>query len=257
MNSLKSRPNLSDSADLRFTSFIPNQSAEKCFKFEPINLEYKKIEYHINEYGFRHRTDTSKKLILFCGCSVTFGTGLAEEDTFAHLVTAGLGNNYDYINLGLPGTGPDVQMLNLTWALNNFKIDKIFWYISDYHRQVFTKDNKVIGLFTPSFFGQEEWFQQSIGKSFVEVNALLEDTWRLKTFWNLYSLFSLIKSKNIETFVSSWEPVLDSELEKLRNEFSFNSLGNIDIVDVARDDMHPGILSNLQFAEKILKRTQL
>lgn len=256
MNFLKSRPNPSNSVELPLTSFSPNQSAEKCFETEPTVLEYKNIEYHINEYGFRHNTDTSKKLILFCGCSMTFGQGIAEEDTFPHIVTTKLGSDYDYINLGLPASGPDVQMLNLTWALNNFKIDKIFWYISDYHRQVFIKDN-MIGLFTPSFFGQEDWFNQSIGKSFVEVNALLEDTWRLKTFWNLYSLFSLIKSKNIETFVSSWESVLDAELEKLRNEFSFNSLGNIDIVDVARDDIHPGILSNLQFAEKILKRIQL
>ena len=161
-------------------------------------------------------------------------------------------NEFDYLNIGMPSTGPDIQMLNLTWALNNFKIDKIFWYMSDYHRQIIFKDSH-INLYIPNHY-YNEWFDYGIGKKFVEVISMLDETWRLKTYWNLYSLFSLIKNKNIETCVSCWDPMLDTELEYLRKEFNFKPLGNLDSKDLARDVMHPGIISHQDFAEHILKR---
>jgi len=235
-----------------WSSFTANQSAAKCFEGEEVVDNDKEIAYNINEYRFRHNTNTSKKIALFCGCSMTFGTGLAEEHTYPHLVTIALGNEFDYLNIGMPSTGPDIQMLNLTWALNNFKIDKIFWYLSDYHRQIIFKDNH-INLYIPNHY-YNEWFDHGIGKKFMEVNLELEDTWLLKTYWNMYSLFSLIKHKNIETYVTCWDLKLDTELENLRNLFGFKSLGNMNPIDLARDNSHPGINSHRQFAENILKR---
>lgn len=242
--------------EVPWSLFNIDQKAEKCFEFEEVVDNYKEVSYNINEYGFRHKTDFSKKTILFCGCSMTFGTGLAEEDTYPHLVTTALGNEYDYINIGMPSTGPDIQTVNLSWALNNFNIEKIFWYISDPHRQVVLPDNKHVSLYIPSNY-YEDWYEHGIGKKFKEVNLELETTWLLKTYWNLYSLFSLIKHKNIETYVTCWDPVLDTQLENLRKEFKFKSLGNIKSIDLARDAMHPGIDSHRQFAENILKQAQL
>jgi hypothetical protein len=239
--------------DIPWSLFEPNQTSKKCFEFEEIIDNYKEICYTANEHGFRHKVDYSKKIILFCGCSMTFGTGLAEEDTYPHLVTSQLGNDYDYINISMPSTGPDVQMLNLTWALNNFNVEKIFWYMSDPHRQVVSIIENAINLYIPSHY-HDEWFDHGIGKKFKEVNLELENTWILKTYWNLYSLFSLIKHKNIETYVSCWDLVLDTQLENLRNSFGFKSLGNINSIDLARDNAHPGIDSHRQFAENILKR---
>jgi len=234
--------------------FKASQSAKKCFEGEEVVDNYKEITYNINEHGFRHNVDMSKKIVLFCGCSMTFGTGLAEEDTYPNLVTTALGDEFDYLNIGMPSTGPDIQMLNLTWALNNFKIDKIFWYLSDYHRQIIFKDN-YINLYIPNYY-HNEWFDHGIGKKFMEVNSMLDETWRLKTYWNLYSLFSLIKNKNIETYVTCWDPVLDTELGNLRKEFNFKPLGDVDSKDLARDAMHPGIISHRDFAKDILKRIQ-
>lgn len=255
MTHLKIKDNSKNNIDsIPWTLFEPNQSAEKCFEFEETVDNYKEVCYNSNEHGFRHNVDYSKKLILFCGCSLTFGTGVAEEDTYPHVLTSYLGKDYDYINIGMPSTGPDIQMLNLSWVLNNFNVEKIFWYISDPHRQAVV-NNKAISLYIPSYY-YNEWFDHGIGKKFKEVNLELEDTWRLKTYWNLYSLFSLIKHKNIETYVTCWDLVLDTELEKLRNLFGFKSLENINVIDLARDNAHPGIDSHKQFAEHILKRIQ-
>ena len=92
--------------------FKASQSAKKCFEDEEVVDNYKEITYNINEHGFRHNVDMSKKIVLFCGCSMTFGTGLAEEDTYPNLVTTALGDEFDYLNIGMPSTGPDIQMLN-------------------------------------------------------------------------------------------------------------------------------------------------
>lgn len=241
--------------DIPWSLFEPNQTTNKCFEFEEVIDNYKEVCYTTNEHGFRHKVDYSKKIILFCGCSMTFGTGLAEEDTYPHLITSYMGNDYDYINISMPSTGPDVQMLNLSWALNNFNVEKIFWYMSDPHRQVVSIIENAINLYIPNNH-HYEWFNHGIGKKFMEVNLELENTWLLKTYWNLYSLFSLIKHKNIETYVSCWDLILDTQLENLRKEFKFKSLGNINSIDLARDNAHPGVNSHRQFAENILKRIQ-
>ena len=44
--------------------FNIDQKAEKCFEFEEVVDNYKEVSYNINEYGFRHNTDFSKKTIL-------------------------------------------------------------------------------------------------------------------------------------------------------------------------------------------------
>jgi hypothetical protein len=90
----------------------------------------------------------------------------------------------------------------------------------------------------------------------MEVNLELDQTWRLKIYWNLYSLFSLIKNKNIDTYISCWDMALNTELENLRKEFNFKPLGNLGWADRARDEMHPGIISHQQFAEDILKQVR-
>lgn len=231
--------------DIPYRAFAPNQEAMRSSNGEEV-ITPDEFTYKINNLGFRYDETPKKNTICFIGCSMTFGVGLKESDTFAHIVTANLGEDWQCMNLGVPASGPDIQMLNLTWALNNFKIDKIVWYMSDPLRQFWW--NTAPHIIAPAFWPNESE-EQEICKQIVSN----EQTSYLKTYWNLYSVFSLIKSKNVDTYCTCWTGEFHSIIEPLLTEFNIKQIGNIKWLDKARDRCHPGPLSNKEFATRILE----
>lgn len=230
------------------TIFETNQSGTRCFEQEQIAERWETFGYDINQYGFRYKVDNKDKTICFSGCSMTFGQGLPEEKTFPQLVTKMLGSEWQCINLGLPGTGPDIQIANLVWAINSFNLDKIVWYMSGPTRQIVYKNNKIYGYVPPdaTFFETEKQ-----NNMFVRSNILLEDTHKLQIYWKLYALFSLTKSKGIPVYFRCWDGLFHHQLKNLRTEFDIKEIGHMPQRDLARDNMHPGILSNKQYAKNI------
>ena len=77
------------------------------------------LTYSFNNYGHRCKNVEDVDLdnyILFVGCSYTEGMGLYLEDGFPYILSQKL--NCDYYNLGLAGSGIDIQLHNLTtWLL--------------------------------------------------------------------------------------------------------------------------------------------
>ena len=74
-----------------------------------IEFEYCGDLYKNNSHGVRcdeFKKDHDKKHILFAGCSITIGTGLAKEETWAHRVYEKIKNTEGasgYYNIGIPG----------------------------------------------------------------------------------------------------------------------------------------------------------
>jgi len=96
-------PNLPDTVELIFPPF-----AEQHFK--TIDFEY---TANINSIGIRDRELPRERgdafRILAIGDSYTYGWGVAQEETWPHLLEAQLreeGHNVEILNLGKPGTGP-------------------------------------------------------------------------------------------------------------------------------------------------------
>ena len=226
------------------STFSPSQEAFLTTEFEK-TVPCKTFSYKINEYGFRYDTTPKKKTICFVGCSITFGVGLAQDQIFPELVTRQLGDDWQCINLGVPGSGPDIQMNNLNWALNNFKIDKVVWYMSDPMRQAFWKNH--LHLVVPSFANDRKDDQK-----FMNHLVEFEDNTLMKTYWNLYSTFSLLKEKNVDTYFRCWIGEYHSILLPLIREFNIKDFGNMKNMDKARDDMHHGPLSHEQFSKHLL-----
>lgn len=226
--------------------FSPTQESTLTTTFEKI-IPWKPFTYKINEYGFRYDTTPKKKTICFIGCSITFGVGLAQDEIFPELVTNQLGSEWQCINLGMPGSGPDIQTINLNWALNNFKIDKVVWYMSDPMRQSFWKNS--LHLVNPSFSNS-----QTDGQKFINHLVEFEDNTLMKTSWNLYSTFSLLKSKNVDTYFRCWIGEYHSMIMPLMREFNIKDFGNMKNMDKARDDMHHGPLSHKQFSEYLVEK---
>lgn len=237
--------------DIPWSFYAANQTGHLGAINEIVNPRYPKyFDYTVHEHGFRVvPEDPNKPIILFAGCSMTFGTGLPVEDTWADMVAKELGYGNQYLNMGIPGTGPDAQIVNLHWALDNYKIDRIFWFMSDPHRQIVYQHEKFYCYVPPdnNFFDDKKF-----GEKFVEVNTLLYDTIWIKTYWDIYGLFSKIAEKKIPTNMSCWWGRSDFDLMKLRGQFGIRSLGKMKSIDLARDDRHSGVESNVYLKNQII-----
>jgi hypothetical protein len=229
--------------------YKPNQTALRAGEYEHIDERYKqKVAYTINEHGLRGTYVPSNKLIAFAGCSMTFGIGVDDKETYPHLVTEKLGSDWGCLNIAHPGSGPDVQMANITWAIDNFKIDKLCWYMSDPHRQIVIPEENTISLYVPV---DNNILPSKLAKRFIEVNTKLEETWWYRTYWNIKTIFSLCKAKNIDVYMTCWQGEYDYRLKELKDEYGVKELGNMHHPDRARDALHPGPESQADFAERI------
>jgi len=216
-------------------------------------------EEKLNQYGFRGPIIDSEKKILFAGCSMTYGQGVEYHQTFANQTTNKLGKEWSCLNTGIPGSGPDIQITAISWALNAFKIDKICWLMSDPIRTTITLNNNQDIKFCPSM-DYEVYLDQNIKKDvikFTENHLYFEKNYLTKLKHNIYTLFSLIKEKNIECFVTCWVDDFDNELQELKDMFNVKPLGTIDWLDKGSDDNHPGPISHAEFAERIFNRIHI
>lgn len=233
--------------------FAPSQEAFKINSYEKTVSDndsfpqWPHFTYKINEYGFRFDNFKKDKVICFVGCSITFGEGLQQDKIFPELVTQSLGDEWQCINLGMPGSGPDIQLINLTWAINNFKIDKIVWYMSDPLRQM--THSKSLQVHAPNFIAHDKH-----QRDFVNYIVNYEETILLKTYWNLYTIFSLIKEKNIDLYFRCWIQEYHSRLISILDQFKYKEFDPMNNIDLARDERHPGILSHKIFAQHILEK---
>lgn len=90
-------------------------------KSQPLDWEYrtKRVFYNRNSLGHRSKEikDLDHNYILFAGCSITVGSAVALEETFAYLTAKHLG--LDYYNLAVEGSGYDLVAYNLaSWFKN-------------------------------------------------------------------------------------------------------------------------------------------
>ena len=81
--------------------------------------------YEINNLGARTKEFTGKKKILgFFGCSITYGHGLREEQTFPYIICKNK-KEYGYLNFGVAGYSLYQSLLRYIRKKDKIKFDKI------------------------------------------------------------------------------------------------------------------------------------
>lgn len=100
---------------------------QQCNILGPSWIYYNKpVDYKLNSLGYRmkefNQVDWSNYMAVF-GCSITFGEGLALEDTFSYRISQSL--NLDLVNAGVCGTGNEVILMNLTRILSSANLPKL------------------------------------------------------------------------------------------------------------------------------------
>lgn len=207
----------------------------------------KKLTYDLNEMGHRSRSIDKidfNNYILFVGCSHTFGMGLELETTYPYLVSQML--NMDYYNLGLTGASMDVVFYNLvTWLTKFNKPKLIVFQKPEIARFVLLENNSWL-----NFVGPWTLTDENI-KNFYN-SALNIPYFETKTFLYFKLISSLCKDIPIINFELKFK---GSKLKQNPHFDDFNIFNFIpDYDNLARDNMHFGITSQIKLANIIVEK---
>jgi hypothetical protein len=217
-----------------------NNKTQKDFIDNELNIDGYRSDNFTNNHNGLH--------IIFTGCSVTFGSGLKQEEIWTKKLYNSIKNIKDcsgYYNLAFPGTGLPNQIIDIfkyckTYGNPNY----IFFAIPDFTRfYYYNKDinnigdafyninddetYKVIGLLYYQYYYMLDYFCKS-----NNIN-LISFTWEDNNLKN--SFFEKTKINNFDTFY-----IFDNEKkEKYIFEYTQNS-PNDKFAIKARDKDHFG-----------------
>jgi hypothetical protein len=195
---------------------------------------------------------SSRKNILFAGCSITSGTGLEVGERWIDHVYSKINNFKEYsglFNIGQEGGSIQSQVDYIFKYCEEFGIpDIILFNIPDFWRM--TIDNSTYKIYASD---ESEYSEDAVGKlacsigkqaysmleSFCKVNNII----LLSISWDQMTN-KLLKDK--QTFVA----IADSDLHKAM--FKYDDGGPYAIL--ARDGIHPGTAKHIAWSEIVLDK---
>lgn len=217
------------------------KSFNRNLRKQPTDWIYrtKEVNYSLNELGFRNNSfeniNWNDSIVLF-GCSFVFGVGLAYEDTIAYQLSSIL--NLNVVNLGVPGSGIDLACYN-SLILHNF----------------FPRPKAVVHIWSLisrycDFIKHDSYGNETINGAQPYLPSLNGYTYTLN--WDNRSRIYRMMDNAIWANKTQYVELsffLDTALD-----FKIPAL---DMVDYARDLLHPGILSAKNAAMEIAKRIKM
>ena len=191
------------------------------------------ISYTFNSHGFRCDEFTTDPTIMFLGCSLTYGTALPIDVGWAKLVASKLG--LKSANLGQEGSSADTAFrLCLGW------IDRIQPKIVVYLKpprirwELIYKD-------TSLNLGTHSRMPGWVLNSYIEHYVLNDNNDFFNDQKNTMGIENICRSRNIPVYIYD----ADNDLLALQTSD-----------DRARDCLHPGVLTNHKFAQRVIEDIQ-
>ena len=238
--------------------------------------------YRFNSLGFRGDEFNPKavKNIFIAGCSYTLGVGLNFEETWGYQFKqkvakeAGLGlKEIGLMNFSVGGASNDYITRILLTQMSLYKPDLVIAYFTHSSRIEYIDESSINMLgpwcvnsdITNDFYKQQHLddVEEAAFSFFSYTTQELEFINMLKNmlllqeyckshniklmFGSVYSKDLLNKCKEMNSVCSQFLDLLDTE-----RYFKFN----LDKIDAASDNSHPGVRSNKKFAEKLFETYQ-
>tara|TARA_S200000501_G_scaffold326219_1_gene324614 strand:+ start:1519 stop:2385 length:867 start_codon:yes stop_codon:yes gene_type:complete len=202
---------------------------------EFINDSWPEVTYELNELGYRtpsfNKLNLDKQQALVFGCSYTFGIGLQEQQIYTKYLEKGFSNTFQFWNFGCPGASNDF-LTRLCWlTIPIFRPKVVIAQFTSPNRREYVEENGNLRRVLPNN-----------PRVFIDTNRSYKSLMDLQNIhWDHYCI-----EKNI------------AFLETLSERYDFalihSQMKDYPLVDKARDDNHPGIVSNKLFAVNLYKQ---
>lgn len=243
----------------KFRLLDSEESYDENLKTQPLDWEYRttKLNYQYNEYG--HRSMAPSELpddyILFTGCSITEGVGMAQEYMYSDIVAKHL--NKPYYNLAVGGSGIDLLVQNLIAFLSfNKKPSKVIIQWPDTSRFYHIEHDLAMHLMNSSC--REDSDHAELWKYFTINNIALDKNILHRIYGltvlnnmqinDIYEIFSETGYRNNEQDIIRLMDCSGLPFNTNRILFDYHSG-----LDYARDLLHPGSKSNMIYAQRIIE----
>jgi len=158
------------------------------------------ISYYINQQGFRCQTDFKsyhfdKSDILMLGDSFLFGVYLNEKENITSLLEDKFNNNFNCINLGIPGYGIDQMYLSYIKYNKTIKSKLIIlFYIDEDIYRTYESFRLTEGMNKPSFDIKDEKLVYRMN----DKPSIIEEIFEFSHLLNpLYEKYSHLQSKTL------------------------------------------------------------
>ena len=181
------------------------------------------VQYTINEQGYRITAPVQAQhdeSILFFGCSVTFGKGLNDPETFPYMVNKGIGKQFNVYNFAFEGYGTHQFYAALDFNLIDPIVHDqpkyaIYTVIPDHIRRIVNLTKW--GKYDPRYVlnaNDEVEFSGYFGDDSIknEKKSFFKDTYTYKQLFSKHSL----NSRDVDLFLT----MTDGAREKLRSKYA-------------------------------------
>ncbi len=221
-------PYFSAQPELAGQSYEEPETKGMADKLKELGWDKEKVTYHFNKYGFRGKDFEADNNICFLGCSITLGSGLNMEDTFSQIVANRLGMNN--CNLAKGGGSMDTVFRFAYHWLPKLK-PKITVIVatgktrSEYYDNKLQKHESLL----PAMTKRNSWYISYLCN---------EHNYNVNFDKNKYALRDLCREVN-------------TKMVWIEHGSNFGNK-----IDLARDLLHPGKLSNKLMSHEIMKRIE-
>ena len=196
---------------------------------EFINDSWPEVTYELNELGYRtpsfNKLDLDKQQALVFGCSYTFGIGLQEQQIYTKYLEKGFSDTFQFWNFGCPGASNDF-ITRLCWlTIPIFRPKLVIVQFTSLNRREYVEENGNLRRVLPNN-----------PRVFIDTNRSYKSLMDLQNIhWDNYCF-----EKNIA--------FLETLSERYDFALIYSKMKDYPLVDKARDNNHPGIVSNKLFA---------
>ena len=197
------------------------------------NYKSNPIETKLNKFGYRTKQDyLPDEYYLMLGCSHTFGQNLHDKDTAANMLEIQLGT--PIINLGIRGSASNAMSQNLQrLMMSSYKKPKaIFAQWPEIHRYTFFAENRATNI------------------TAAGVNE--SKLYLFKFLLNTPKAFQKASNHAFEYVNSLGIPVINYSLNS--SSADYFGIKEIDRIDRARDNQHPGAETNKKIASFVMEK---
>ena len=205
------------------------------------------LDNYENVFGHSHRpldlnTERYKKNIAFFGCSLTYGEGVKNEDTYPSQIQKLSNDEFNCLNFGVPGGSIDLAYVIYNKVIKKLDIDCVVIQWPNFNRRMYFNEGEYVGYYPNDGKDITKPFNKIADWDYV-ISRNLSNLQVINSFKKVYNLSPKIGHERKDLF----------KKYGIDNILDFHWYYDMDKKYILENDNHPNELWYEQYAKYLYK----